>query len=215
MVQKSSDRGSPMSAKRRGRPRCYDPDAALDQAIRTFWRTGYSGTSLDELSGATGMNRPSLYAAFGDKRALYLKALDHYWQLSYAEMNEALTPDVPLPQALMRVYDRALKFYFPKEGRPRGCFAISTATPEAVEDAKIRAAFAEGLQTLDAAFEARIRLAQERGELPRASDPKYLAMMASSIIYSLSLRARAGMPRADLEAFAREAVDVICGRSSS
>ena len=64
--------------KRRGRPRAYDPQAALARAAETFWKAGYAGTSLDDLVAATGMNRPSLYAAFGDKRDLYLKTLEHY-----------------------------------------------------------------------------------------------------------------------------------------
>ena len=62
--------------RRRGRPRAYDPQAALQQATDSFWRSGYSGTSLDKIGAATGMNRPSLYAAFGDKHTLYLKALE-------------------------------------------------------------------------------------------------------------------------------------------
>ncbi len=206
MVQKSTND----APRRRGRPRTYDPDAALTQAIRTFWRTGYAGTSLDHLSGATGMNRPSLYAAFGDKRALYLKALEHYWQLSYVAMAEALVPDRPLAEALMRVYRKALEFYFPGDGRPRGCFAISTATPEAVEDPKIRAALLLGLRKLDEAFEARIRLARERGEIAHDVEPSMLAKLASAVIYSLSIRARAGAPRAELEAFARYSAGLIC-----
>ena len=208
MVQKSA----PEERRRRGRPRAYDPDAALTQVIRTFWKAGYSGTSLDDLGDATGMNRPSLYAAFGDKRTLYLKALEHYWQLSYAAMDEALKPDCPLPDTLMRLYRKTLAFYIPSEGRPRGCFAISTATTEAMDDAKIRAAFAEGLRTLDQALETRIRLAVEQGELPRDTDAKTLATMASATMYSLSIRARAGMPRAELEDFARNAIGVMCGR---
>ena len=75
MVQKGE-------SKRRGRPRSYDPEQALQQIMEAFWKTGYSGTSLDDLSAATGLNRPSLYAAFGDKRAIYLKALAHYRQLA-------------------------------------------------------------------------------------------------------------------------------------
>src|SRR5262249_17102093 len=81
MVQKSAPAGPGPAPKGRGRPRAYDPETALQTAIEAFWQAGYSGTSLDDLSAATGMNRPSLYGAFGDKRALYLKALDHYWTL--------------------------------------------------------------------------------------------------------------------------------------
>src|SRR5262245_9273391 len=62
----------------RGRPRAYDPEQALKQATNAFWQTGFSGTSLDDLSAATNMNRPSLYGAFGDKRAIYLTTIDHY-----------------------------------------------------------------------------------------------------------------------------------------
>src|SRR5262245_55977315 len=91
MVQKSAPADARPTRKRRGRPRAYDPETALQNAIDVFWQTGYSGTSLDDLSAATGMNRPSLYAAFGDKRALYLKALDHYWTLGHEAMREALS----------------------------------------------------------------------------------------------------------------------------
>src|ERR1700681_4918141 len=72
------------SAIRRGRPRAYDPEVALAKARNAFWQTGYAATSLDDLSEATGMNRPSLYAAFGDKRDLYLKTLAYYRNQSRA-----------------------------------------------------------------------------------------------------------------------------------
>src|SRR5262245_53563860 len=163
MVQKAAYESA--APKRRGRPRAYDPETALQNVIEAFWRTGYSGTSLDDLSAATGMNRPSLYAAFGDQRALYLRALDHYWTLGHEGMREALAYDRPLPEALMRVYRKALSIYFSGQGHSRGCFAIGTATTEAVEDAQIRGALAQGLAKLDDAFEARIRAAQKSGEL--------------------------------------------------
>src|SRR5262245_26684556 len=132
MVQKEQ---SP--EKRRGRPRAYDPDVAIARAIEAFWPAGYSATSLDDLSGALGMNRPSLYAAFGDKHDLYLKALTQYWRFGRDAMRDALAYDRPLPEALWRVYRRALSMYLPEKGEPRGCFAIGTATTEAVAHAKI------------------------------------------------------------------------------
>src|SRR5579863_4016405 len=198
--------------KRRGRPRAYDPDRALTQAMRCFWKAGYSGTSLDAISEATGMNRPSLYAAFGDKQALYLKALHHYWHLASVGMREALRDDIPLDDALMRVYEKALSMYFAGEGRPRGCFAIGTATTEAVEDPVIRDSLAKGLQRLDKAFEARIRTAQARGELNADADPVALGMLASATLHTLAIRARSGTPRAELRKLARSAVAVISSR---
>ena len=198
--------------KRRGRPRAYDPQAALQRATDSFWRSGYSGTSLDEICAATGMNRPSLYAAFGDKHTLYLKALEHYWQLGLVTMREALADrDRPLAEVLMRAYDAQLSIYFSGEGRPRGCFAVGTATTEAVEDPEIRSALAEGLRALDADLEARLQIARETGELKADADPAALAMVASATLHTIAIRARAGVPRTELREIARKAVSVICG----
>jgi AcrR family transcriptional regulator len=209
MVQKEAKRKA--EAKRRGRPRAYDRDTALDDATGAFWRAGYSGTSLDALAASTGMQRPSLYAAFGDKRALYLQALDRYWQLADQAMDVALAGDRPLAEALMRVYQTALQIYFPAKGRARGCFAIGTATTEAMEDAKIRELFADGLRNLDRRLEARMRAARESGELAGKADPEVLSLLASAILHTLAIRARAGVPRPELEKLARKAVATICG----
>jgi TetR/AcrR family transcriptional regulator, copper-responsive repressor len=209
MVQKGS---SPQSErKRRGRPRAYDPDAALSRALGSFWTAGYSGTSLDDLSAATGMNRPSLYGAFGDKRDLYLKALAHYWEASRVAMDEALARDVPLRAALQRLYDKALSIYFSGKEGPRGCFAIGTAATEAVQDAKIRVSLADGFRMIDQAFEARIRFARDQGELKRSADPAALAMLASATLHTLAIRSRAGTPRKVLQGIVDSTLDVICG----
>ena len=207
MVQNKID----AEPKRRGRPRAYDPQAALLRAMDAFWKTGYAGTSLDEISAATGMNRPSLYAAFGDKRALYLEALAHYWQLAFADMRAALAEDLPLDEALMRIYDGALSIYFSGDGGPRGCFVIGTAVTEAVEDAEIRQSLAAGFQTFDTDFERRLRTAIERGELKKDADPAALAVIATATMHTIAIRARTGAPRDDLRALARKAIGVICG----
>ena len=201
--------------KRRGRPRAYDPETALRQALETFWAAGFSGTSLDDISAATGMNRPSLYAAFGDKHSLYLKALNHYWAQGRAEMQDALANRRPLADELMAVYDKSLAIYFSGEGPPRGCFAIGTATTEAVQDAEIRSLFAQGLKTLDKAFEDRIRAAQESGELRADADAAALAVIASSTLHTLAIRARMGTPREELRALAQKSVAVICGATGT
>src|SRR5580700_11977719 len=100
MVQKKSKAGSePLqegSGRTRGRPRQYDPERALANAAEVFWKYGYAATSLDDLAAATGMNRPSLYAAFGDKRDLYLKTLERYQQRSRAIGQEIIADDPPL-----------------------------------------------------------------------------------------------------------------------
>lgn len=201
--------------RRRGRPRAYDPDIALARVVERFWKTGYSATTLDDLSEATGMNRPSLYGAFGDKHELYLRALAQYWELSRATMREALAYDRPLREALQRVYGMALSSYLSGKNGPRGCFAISTATTEAVHDAKIRRALAEGLREIDEAFEARIRFAKERGDLRRDADPAALAVLAGAALHTLALRSRAGASRVALQTIVDAAVDLICGSPRS
>jgi AcrR family transcriptional regulator len=201
----------PTEGKGRGRPRAYDPQTALQQALGVFWNTGYSGASLDSIATAAGMNRPSLYAAFGDKHALYIKALEQYWEFAAAAMHEALTDlDVPLSEALQRFYEGQLSIYFSGDGQPRGCFAIGTATTEAVEDPQIREVLSDRLSRLDAELEVRLQAAKTAGELKGDADPAALAVLASSLLHSISIRARAGKSRAELTALARNAIKVIC-----
>jgi TetR/AcrR family transcriptional regulator, copper-responsive repressor len=211
MVQKTAEakRGyvaAAMGKRSRGRPRAYDPHVALRRALETFWTYGYSATSLDELSAATGMNRPSLYAAFGNKQALYLEALQSYWDDALQAMRELLSRDEPLADALMRTYDSALSLYLPAGGAPRGCFGISTAAVESLAEPRIRAAFETGLRRIDKEFERRIAVSVERGELPTTADPRTLAETASAILHTLGIRARYGAKRKELRRLAERAV---------
>jgi len=195
---------------RRGRPRAYDPEVALMRATDAFWKNGYAGTSLDDIAAATGMNRPSLYAAFGDKQSLYLKALAHYWELRQAEIREALAGDQPLNATLMSIYEAALSIYFSGDARPRGCFVIGTAVTEAVEDATIRNSVTVGTLAFDADFEARFRREQAQGRLKCEADPAALAVLATATMHTIAIRARSGIPRSELLELARKAVNVIC-----
>ena len=209
MVQKSAQAGQatvPTGKRPRGRPRNYDPQSALRRALETFWTYGYSRTSLDDLSAAMGMNRPSLYAAFGDKQALYLKALESYWDQALQAMRDLLARDEPLPDALMRIYDSALSLYFPSTGAPRGCFGISTAAVESVAEPRIRAVFESGLRRIDKEFERRIALSFERGELPAHRDARTLAEIASAVLHTMAIRSRYGASRKELRGLAERTV---------
>jgi len=212
MVQKQS---TPAAPRPRGRPRAYDPDDALARATAAFWRAGFSGTSLDALSDATGMNRPSLYGAFGDKRALYLTTLARYVEAGRAAMEAALAADRPLHEGLKRVYDLALKMYYPAGEAARGCFLIGTAATESVGDADVRRVLGAGLREFDHAFESRLRRAQAEGELAAAADPVMLARIASALLHTLALRSRAGDSRAALAATAAAGIQLICGAGSA
>src|SRR5262249_11023028 len=157
MVQKSP--------ARRGRPRAFDPDAALAQAVDAFWDAGFAATSLDDLTEATGMNRPSLYGAFGDKHALYRKAFDAYCERTRVAFAAVFSGDEPLRDALRKVYDTGIAIYLSGENGPRGCFIIGTAVAQAVTDSDVRAALAAVLREIDDAFRARIARASRGGEL--------------------------------------------------
>ncbi len=183
----------------------------MRQATEAFWRTGFSGTSLDDLSAATGMNRPSLYGAFGDKRALYLATLDRYIDNGRRMMAVVLDREQPVRKVLRQLYEGALSMYLPPGDAALGCFLIGTATAESVSDPEVRAKLGAGLRLFDHEFETRLRHAQAQGEIAADADPAALARIASAILHTLALRSRAGDPPASLRATADAGVQLICG----
>jgi TetR/AcrR family transcriptional regulator, copper-responsive repressor len=187
--------------KRRGRPPRYDRDAALAAIRDRFWAHGFSATSLDELATATAMNRPSLYAAFGDKRAMYLAALAAVGAEMEAGLKRALAAPT-LKAALTRAYRAGVAVYLSGEAGPRGCMAVCTASVEATAEPEVQAALARILAGLDAALAERIAEAKAAGELGRDADPEQLGRAAAGGLHSLAIRARAGTPRAELERLA-------------
>lgn len=194
----------------RGRPRAYEPETALRAAAEAFWKSGYAGTSLDDISAATGMNRPSLRAAFGDKHDIYVKALSDYWKLKFAAMSKALESGGTLADTLMKAYDAALSIYFSSDDAVLGCFVVGTAITEAPFDPEIRTMVAEGFRKLDADFEARFKLARADGELKESADPKVLALLATATMHTMAVRARSGSSRTELRKLVHKAVGVIC-----
>ena len=200
---------APAAPKRRGRPRAYQPEIALGKALDLFRKGGFAATSLDDLSAATGMNRPSLYGAFGDKRELYIKAYQRYREDARAAMIDIFRDEAPIRKRLERIYAVALGIYLSGESGPRGCFTVMTAASEAVSDPEIRAMVLEGFVELDKAFAACFRRAKEKGELPATADPAVLAQLASSTVHTIAIRARARVPRKDLEAIVNGTIDVM------
>jgi len=216
MVQKSKKASLspkpdvPPAPKRRGRPRAYQPDIALGKALDLFRKDGFAATSLDDLSAATGMNRPSLYGAFGDKRELYIKSYQRYRDDARAAMLDIFRDEMPIRKRLERIYAVALDIYLSGEAGPCGCFTVMTAASEAVADPEIRGMVLEGLIELDKAFAACFRLGKEKGELPASADPVVLAQLASATIHTIAIRARARVPRKELEAIVNGAIDLMC-----
>ena len=201
---------SEMTCKR-GRPRSFDAEEVLTRARDVFWAGGFAGSSLDDLGAAMAMNRPSLYNAFGDKAALYLTTLKRYREESLALIERMLDPALPLAEGFRRVYGKAITSYL--AGGARGCFLIGTAATEAVGNAEVRRMLHDSLGDFEQAFAARFRLARTQGEIAGDADPLLLARLASAVLHSLAVRARAGETRAVLESIAEAGVRMICGKA--
>ncbi|MCG5243580.1 TetR/AcrR family transcriptional regulator [Azospirillum doebereinerae] len=191
-------------APARGRPRAFDREAALAQATRLFWRKGYAATSIAELTEAMGIGSPSLYAAFGSKEALYAEALDHYGRryeaLVWSNFAAAGTARAAVEALLM---DSAAALTGScGSGDPLGCMVTLSAVGSegfAELGERVRASRALALKRV----EERLDRAVMAGELAASADVHGLARFVLAVQGGLSLQARDGASRADLEAVAR------------
>jgi AcrR family transcriptional regulator len=194
-----------MTAARRGRPRSFDVKVALSQASDAFRQGGYASTSLDDIVRATGLNRPSLYAAFGDKKALYVAAIEALRDGIGRQFDNLAALDLPLQETLSVMFARSIDAYLSGPTGPRGCLAICTASAEAVTDAEIRTALADVLAIIDN---------RVGGFFARAGhpEPERHARLVAAVMHSISVRARAGSPRAILDQMGADAVSQFAGR---
>lgn len=186
-----------MATKQRGRPRSFDREAALEQATLAFWEHGYETTSVADLTKLMGIGAPSLYAAFGDKKALFAEVMRHYAQTYAAFSARALDEEPTAREGLARML-RETAVEFTAEGHPHGCLTISAGinctTPEVVE--ALRAQRGRNIRS----FESRIAADQAAGHLPADADPAALARFAGAVLQGMSQQARDGATREELEA---------------
>jgi TetR/AcrR family transcriptional regulator, copper-responsive repressor len=197
------------SEPRRGRPRQYDPDEALTAALGEFRRRGYSATSLDHLSEATNMARPSLYAAFGNKFEIYRQAVRHYAEESAARRRGALFEEPSLCHGLEAYFDEIIDAYFSRDGVPLGCPVLSVISGEAAADPEIGAELVAAVEKIDGLFERRMTMAVEAGEISADADVAGIASTLAALQHSLALRARAGGTREELGRVARAHVGLV------
>ncbi len=196
--------------RRRGRPRKFDQATALDAALLTFWKRGYGGTSLDDLTAAMGMNRPSIYAAFGNKEAVYAAAVDHYVATIARRYLDPLGKGRDLAAELQGFYDAIIDVVTGRHG-PHGCIVACTLPAEAEVSPQARKQLARVLADADRALGARIAVARDAGEIGADADVRQLAALAASGTLALSIRARAGAPRRELRRLAQTFVTAVTG----
>ncbi len=182
----------------------------MSRALDTFRDSGFAATSLDDLSAAMGINRPSLYGAFGDKRDLFLKAYARYRAEVGEQFAKVFDPALSLRQALEGIFTTALDLYLAGENGPRGCFTVMTAGSEAMADPEIRDTVLRALASTDKALAKLFELAVSRGELPSDADVALLVQVVGSTIHTIALRARARTPRPELEAITQRTIDFVC-----
>jgi AcrR family transcriptional regulator len=179
-----------------GRPRCFDVDKALDSALDVFWRKGYEGATLLDLTRAMGINRPSLYAAFGNKEELFRKAIDRYLAGPACRVSEALLEPDARSVALRLLRETIDLITNPRH--PRGCFLVQSAlacgdTADALRREMIRRRAAG-----EAALRRRFNRAVAEGDLPPDCDPADLARYVAIVMHGMAVQAAGGARRRDL-----------------
>jgi AcrR family transcriptional regulator len=180
-----------------GRPRAFDPDKALDRALRVFRERGYEGASLSDLTRAMGINRPSLYAAFGDKEALFRKALDRYFEGPSAYLLEALQE--PTARAVVeRLLCEAAKLQT-APGSPPGCLTVQGALACGRVAEPIRQELVLRRKEIESALRQRLKRAKSEGDLPADSSPADLARYIATVILGMAVQASGGASRSELE----------------
>lgn len=197
----------------RGRPRSFSAGEVLDRVRPVFLEKGYSAASLDDLAAAAGLNRPSLYAAFGSKEQLYLALIARLSRASVEGIDLVMASPGTIGERLNRMYRHAIRQYTAPP-RPGGCLIVGTASAEAPTHPDIAAAARNFIRANEDVLAGHFSAAVAAGDLAGDPSPPARARMATALFDTLAIRARLGEPAADLEAFARSTVPIICGRSS-
>jgi AcrR family transcriptional regulator len=185
------------SLRRMGRPRSFDVDGALERALQVFWRKGYEGTSLSDLTKAVGVNRPSLYAAFGDKKALFRKALDRYLEGPAAYTQEALKE--PTARAVIERLLRGAADVNAGPRNPGGCLVVQGALACGEEADSIRHELTACRAAGEAAIRRRLQRAKSEGDIAANVNPAALARYIATVLYGMAVQAAGGASRDKLQ----------------
>jgi len=187
-----------------GRPRGFDLDTALDRATEVFWKKGYEGASLPALTEAMGINRPSLYAAFGNKEALFRRAMERYAQGPASHLERALAE--PTARRVAEALLSATVDLLANPKNPRGCLLVHGALACGDDTEVIRDALAAKRAAGEARLRERLTKARVAGDLPRSARPADLARYLMTVTQGLSVQAAGGATRKQLREVARLAM---------
>jgi len=191
-----------------GRPREFDETQVLDAAVECFWQRGYEATSMRELAGRTGLTGASLYNAFGDKRALYRRALDHYIDSVFAERVRRLEGSLPPREAIAAFFAEIIQRSLDDRLR-RGCLLVNSALEVAPHDEEFRALVSGVLGHIEAFFHRCVLAGQRDGAITAAQPAADLARMLLGVHVGLRVLARTRPERALLEGMVRPALAML------
>ncbi len=187
-----------------GRPREFDVDEALDAALAVFWRKGFEGASYADLTKATGVERPALYAAYGNKEDLFRLALQRYYARYMDYVPEGLKQPTSYDVAahiLRGAVDLCTRY-----SDHTGCFGVNGALACSETAEPVRQALIEARASGEAALRARFEQAKVEGDLPEAANCETLAAYIMAVLHGIAVQAKAGFPRELLMAVAAQAL---------
>ena len=176
------------------RPKAFNPDEALEKAMQVFWHKGYEATSMQDLLTAMDINRGSLYATFGDKRELFLKAMDLYCTGGGVGSRISILSQPGPAIPLIRQFVESMLDFALSDPQRRGCLIANTAMELAPHQHDIAIKVSERLRSLEAAFFTLLTRAKQEGELGNGKDPLSLARVLVTMMQGTIVMIKAGTP---------------------
>jgi len=196
----------------KGRPREFDTEQALDRAMELFWRKGYEGTSLSDLTETLGITRPSLYAAFGNKERLFRTVLKRYEEKVVTYRPKAL--NAPTSHEVARELLEGAAKLFGDKSKPAGCLGVQGALACGEDADPIRLELIANRTAGEHAIRQRLERAKTEGDLPADSDPASLARYLSAVLYGMAVLSAGGSSRRELLQVAKMALQNWPGRAN-
>lgn len=191
-----------------GRPREFDPDAALDRAVELFWAFGMEGVDVERIASAVGVTKPSLYRLFGDKSQLFLRALQRYSETIGVKPYAAFAAEPNIGLAVYALFETAIRAAT-EEGRPSGCLMACVATTQAGQSEKVRLAIRRALGAATNVVTRRFEHEMNNGTVSATVTAQARSRLIVDSLQGILMRARAGATRKELLADARTYVELV------
>ena len=195
-------------SKKVGRPRAFDRDVALNRALETFWKSGYEPTSVAELCKAMKINSPSLYLSFGNKAQLFLEAVEHYENRYWSEPWQILEAEPDIRLAVEKFLDASAVILTSPE-TPFGCVVVLSATNVSPDSIEVDNRLRELREVTRTKLIARFKRALKEKDLPDGSSAEALAGVFTAVLQGMSIQARDGASRAQLDAIAHTSLQLL------